>query len=293
MNEREKNSLLKHIGQRVRNYRIEADLTIRELASRADLSLRFINQIEAGQGNISIAGLARVAQALQRSLNELIPPTNGDHSLRSQVWKNFSECSEDDLMALQAWFATRVKYAQPKFIALIGLRGAGKSTVGELLASQLKTEFVELDSRIEKAAGMSLGEIFSIHGENYYHRLELEVLQKLFTESKGCVLAAGGSVVNDTQCWNLVKRYCFTIWLRATPREHMNRVLNQGDLRPMKDNPSAMTELKALLARREPFYAESQFTIRTSKKSPSQIVERIARKLNKDQEKPTNKRKPA
>ncbi|MEW6127916.1 MAG: shikimate kinase [Acidobacteriota bacterium] len=281
MNEREKNSLLKNIGLRVRNRRLEADLTIRELASRADLSLRFINQLEAGQGNISIAGLARVAQALSCSLNELLPPTNSDHSLRSQVWKKFSECSEADLQALQEWFAMRAKTLHSKFIALIGLRGAGKSTIGELLANKLNTEFIELDAHIEKAAGMKLGEIFSIHGENYYHRLEAEVLQKLFRNSKSCVLAAGGSIVNDTESWNLVKRFCFTVWLRATPREHMTRVLNQGDLRPMKDNPSAMTELKALLARRESVYAESELTISTSRKHPQQIADLIAQKINK------------
>ncbi len=275
---------MKTIGLRVRTLRLKGDFTIRELAERANLSLRFINQLEAGQGNISIAGLARVATALSHSLIDLIPPTNGDHSLQAQVWHLITQSSEDDLRDFQRWFTERAGNAQPKFIALIGLRGAGKSTVGAKLAKKLKIEFVELDSRIEKSAGMSLGEIFSIHGEAYYRRLELEALQKLFNESPGCVLATGGSIVSETESWTLVKRLCFTVWLRATPKEHMTRVLKQGDLRPMKDNPSAMSELKALLARREHLYAEANLKVRTSNKTPAEIVALIARALSKKKE---------
>jgi XRE family aerobic/anaerobic benzoate catabolism transcriptional regulator len=281
MTEREKSVLLKNIGRRVRNLRLEADYTVRELAERADLSLRFINQLEAGQGNISIAGLARVAAALSHSLLELIPPTNGDYSIHAEVWQLLAESSEADLRDFQRWLANRQANARPKFIALVGLRGAGKSTVGARLAKKLKIEFIELDRRIEKAAGMSLGEIFSIHGEGYYRRLEFETLQKLFYESPGCVLATGGSIVSEHESWNLVKRLCFTVWLRATPKEHMSRVLKQGDLRPMKDNPSAMIELKDLLSRREHLYAEATLKVRTSTKTPQQIVELIIKALEK------------
>jgi XRE family transcriptional regulator, aerobic/anaerobic benzoate catabolism transcriptional regulator len=281
MREREKSTLLKTIGLRVRGLRMQSGLTIRDLAEGADLSLRFINQLEAGQGNISIAGLGRVAAALSRSLIELIPPTNGDHSLQAQVWYLIAQSNEEELRDFQQWFAKRAGNVQQKFIALVGLRGAGKSTVGSKLAKRLKTEFVELDSRIEKAAGMSLGEIFSIHGEDYYRRLELEALQKLFHESQGCVVATGGSIVTESESWNLVKRLCFTVWLQATPREHMARVLKQGDLRPMKDNPSAMSELKALLARREHLYAEANLKVRTSRKTPAEVVAFVTKALSK------------
>lgn len=281
MMERDKSALLKTIGLRVRNLRIETGLTIRELAVGADLSLRFINQLEAGQGNISIAGLARVAAALSRSLIELIPPTNVDHSLQAQVWHLIAQSNKEDLRDFQQWFARRNGNSQHKFIALVGLRGAGKSTVGSKLAKKLKTDFVELDSRVEKSAGMSLGEIFSIHGEDYYRRLELEALQKLFHESQGGVVATGGSIVTESESWNLVKRLCFTVWLRATPKEHMTRVLKQGDLRPMKDNPSAMSELIVLLARREHLYAEANLKVRTSKKTPAEIVALITKGLSK------------
>jgi XRE family transcriptional regulator, aerobic/anaerobic benzoate catabolism transcriptional regulator len=273
--EEEKNLFLQGLGARVRALRSEASLTIKELARRAELSLRFVIQLEAGQGNISVAGLARVASALGRPLPELIPPPKNDQSIRAKLWQLLSNSSDEDLQDLQHWFAQRSGDAGRHFIALTGLRGAGKSTVGRRLAQKLETEFVELDSRIEQAAGMSLGEIFSMHDEAYYRRLEQQELLRLFNESKGCVLATGGSLVTYSESWGLVKRNCFTVWLRATPEEHMTRVLQQGDLRPMKDNPSAMAELKTLLARREPLYSEAETIITTSANSPAEVVEQI------------------
>jgi XRE family transcriptional regulator, aerobic/anaerobic benzoate catabolism transcriptional regulator len=273
--EEEKNLFLQGLGARVRALRNEASLTIKELARRAELSLRFVIQLEAGQGNISVAGLARVASALGRPLPELIPPPSNDQSIRAKLWQLFSSSSDEDLQDFQRWFAQRSGGSNRYFIALIGLRGAGKSTVGVQLAKKLHIEFVELDSRIEQAAGMSLGEIFSMHGEEYYRRLEQQELQRLFNQSKGCVLATGGSLVTYTESWSLVKRNCFTVWLRATPEEHMTRVLKQGDLRPMKDNPSAMNELKGLLARREPLYSKAEAAINTSDHSPAEVVDQI------------------
>jgi len=272
-----KSSLLESIGARVRALRGEAHLTIKDLAKRADLSPRFVAQLEAGEGNISIARLAQVAAALDRPVQDLIPPPPDDGSLHAQIWHLVGNCRGEDLQELRQWLVKRTGEPGPRFIALVGLRGAGKSTVGAQLARRLKTEFVELDSLIEKAAGVSLGEIFNLHGEEYYRRLEQEALAKLFAGSRGCVLATGGSLVTDAESWGMVKRRCFTVWLRATPQEHMTRVLRQGDTRPMKDNPSAMAELKALLARREPLYAQADLVIKTSKKTPASVVAQIAK----------------
>lgn len=249
----EKGLLLAALGAQVRSLRLEAKLTTRELAERSSLSLRFVIQLEAGRGNISIAGLARIAMALGCTLHELIPPAYSDRSLRSQT---------------QAATA-------PRFIALIGLRGAGKSTIGPLLAARLKTDFVELDALIEQAAGLSLGEIFSLHGEEYYRRLERAELGKLLARSRGCVLATGGSLVTDVGSWELVKQRCFTVWLHATPQEFMKRLRRQGDTRPMQSSPSAMAELKSLLARREPLYAQSALTIKTTRTAPRAVVAQI------------------
>jgi XRE family aerobic/anaerobic benzoate catabolism transcriptional regulator len=283
--EDDKTSLLTSLGAQVRALRLEARLTTRELAERAALSLRFVIQLEAGQGNISIAGLARVASALGCSLHELIPPSHNDRSLRAQMWQIFSQCSDSQFEELRGWFARRTGVPAPRFIALIGLRGAGKSTVGPLLAARLKTEFVELDGLIEQAADMSLGEIFSLHGEQYYRRLESAALCRLLARSSGCVLATGGSLVTEIESWELVKQRCFTVWLHATPQEFMKRLRRQGDTRPMQNSSSALAELKSLLARREPLYAQAALTIKTTHTLPATIVRQIMRAAA-DQQRP-------
>ena len=227
-----KASLLDAVGRRVRALRLEAGLSVREFSSRASLSPRFAHQLEAGVGNISIAGLARVAAALGRSLPELIPPVDGDHSLPAEIWRLLADSSGEDLQELQHWLEQRKgQESRARFIALIGLRGAGKSTVGPLLARRMKSEFVELDRRVEEAAAMSLGELFATHDEAYYRRLEKESILRLFSRSTGCVLAPGGSVVSDPESWELIRRRCFTVWLHATPGEFMKRMRRQGDLR--------------------------------------------------------------
>ena len=272
--------LLDAVGRRVRALRLEAGMTVRDFAERAALSPRFAHQLEAGEGNISIAGLDRVAAALRCSLPELIPPASDDHSLPAEIWRMLRESNGDELQDLQQWLEQRKgSGSRARFIALIGLRGAGKSTVGRLLARRLKTEFVELDRLVEEAADMSLGELFATHGEGYYRRLERESIRRLIGRSGGCVLAPGGSVVSDPESWELVRRRCFAVWLHATPAEFMKRMRRQGDLRPMQGRPSAMDELKALLARREPLYAESRLKIRTTNKTPAAVVALIARAL--------------
>jgi XRE family aerobic/anaerobic benzoate catabolism transcriptional regulator len=267
--------LLKEIGDRVRAIRSEEGLTQVDLAERSILSSRFIAQIEAGQANMSIMRLAEISSALGRPLQELIPPPSNDGSLYAEVWHLLSRFREEDWQELRHWLRQRSGKPQPQFIALVGLRGAGKSTVGALLAKRLKTEFIELDTLIEKAAGISLGEIFAMHGEDYYRRLEGEVLTDLLASARGGVVATGGSVVTDPENWGLVKRRCFTVWLRALPQEHMTRVQKQGDTRPMQGRPAAMTELKALLVRREPLYSEAQLTVKTTGKSPAKIASEI------------------
>lgn len=190
--EPDKALLLSALGVRVRALRLEAGLTVKDFAERAALSPRFVHQLEGGAANISIGGLARVAVATGRSLTELIPPVSDDHSLPAEIWRLLSDRSADDLQDLQQWLEQRKhRESRRTFIALIGLRGAGKSTVGPLLAKHLKTEFVELDKWVEEAAGMSLGEIFATHGEAFYRALQRESVLRLFDRSAGCVVVPG------------------------------------------------------------------------------------------------------
>ncbi|MGB7624719.1 MAG: shikimate kinase [Terriglobia bacterium] len=250
--------LLSTIGARVRKGRLSRGWTQSQLAERAQLSPRFLAQLEAGEGNISVLRLAQVAEALQLPLRQLIPPATLTRT--KQAGENL---------------------ARKRIIALIGLRGAGKTSVGVPLASRLKVPFVELDSLIEKAASMPLAQIFSLHGEGYYRRLEYQVLGKILRNPKPMVLATGGSLVTDPRTWSLVKQSCTTVWLNADPDVYWNRLLKQGDTRPMKNNPSAMTELRALLAVREPLYGQADHIIDTSRLSLGEVTEAAIQALGR------------
>jgi len=275
----ESDGFLNELGHKLRTLRLASGESIQELAGQASLSPRFLAQVEAGRGNISVARLARIAMALEQSLHNLIPANKRDISLRGQVWDLVESCPVEDLEELYAWLAARRKTRIPHSIALVGVRGAGKSTIGKMLARRLGIPFVEFDALLEKEAGMSLVELFSIHGESYYRKLEHEVMQKYLATSPQVVLATGGSLVTDRETWATVRRQCHTVWLKARPRDHWDRVAAQGDIRPMRNNPSAMDELKAMLKSREPLYSEAELTIDTSRHSPEESVERIVKAL--------------
>ena len=220
--------------------------TLRALAENAGLSQRFLSDLERGRGNISIGKLHAVSSALGVSLQSLV--------------------------------AALDEAGPPhQAIALVGLRGAGKSTVGSLAAGRANIPFVELDERIEAAAGLPLGQIFEIHGEGYYRRLERELLHRLVVHPRQpAVIAVGGGVVTDAESWSLLRTHAKTVWLEATPQEHYSRVMAQGDLRPMENRPAAMTELRALLAARERYYREADVTVDTSHVTPDGAAKIIA-----------------
>jgi XRE family aerobic/anaerobic benzoate catabolism transcriptional regulator len=237
--------VLELLGLRVREARTARRWTLRDLAERSGVSLRFLVQLEAGRANISVKRLADLAHALEIPVADFL--RDGDNGRR-------------------------------RTIALLGLRGAGKTTIGRQLARELHVRFVELDRRIEKAADMSLGEIFSLYGDEYYRRLERDTLAQLLAEGQPMVLATGGGIVTSPDTYALLKNAAVTVWLRATPEDHWNRVLRQGDRRPMADHPEAMADLRTLLASREPLYAGADHTINTSGRSVKAIVDEVASK---------------
>jgi XRE family transcriptional regulator, aerobic/anaerobic benzoate catabolism transcriptional regulator len=235
--------LLRSLGHRVRALRLQRGWTLRELAQHSSVSTRFLVQLESGRGNISVRRLADLAGALNTSPAALLTP---------------SERSEP-----------------PVIIALLGLRGAGKTTVGRRLAKRLARLFVELDRRIEETANLSLAEIFALHGEDYYRRLEGDVLRQVLLEKQPIVLATGGGLVTSPETYQLLRNAAVTVWLRAKPEDHWNRVVRQGDRRPMTDHPQAMADLRALLAAREPLYASGSIVVDTSSRPITKVVEAV------------------
>lgn len=216
------------LGTRVRSLRDERGLTRQDVADRAQLSLRFLADVEGGKANPSLGSLHDLAKALDVDVTALL---------------------------------SAAKAARP--LALLGLRGAGKSTLGKKVAKALGRAFVEVDREIEREAGMALGELFALHGEGHYRTLEERVLRELLARDAPLVLATGGGVVTHEESWRVLRARATTVWLKATPQEHWDRVLLQGDERPMKKRAQARAELEALHAARAPLYAAADIVVDT------------------------------
>jgi XRE family aerobic/anaerobic benzoate catabolism transcriptional regulator len=241
-------SYLGSVGASVRAHRERRGWSRRELAEKSGVSERFLAQLELGDGNISLRRFAEVAHSLGTTPSALLAAADAPADTRP--------------------------------IALLGVRGAGKSTIGAALAKKLDIPFVELDQRIEEAAGLPLGEVFAVHGEAYYRRVEREVLTQLLADRSMFVLATGGSIVNDPTNYAMLRSRCHTIWLRATPEDHWNRVVAQGDQRPMRENPHAFAELRALLAAREKLYARADHTVETHGRRIAGVVSAITETIS-------------
>ena len=277
--------LLAGVGARVRSLREAQGLTQKTLAERSGVSARFLAQLEAGDGNISLERFDQVARALGSSPSQLLDPrapAGGDDErqrLRAVLGVELDRRSAAELNEVRRWLEARFARRTAPTIALLGLRGAGKSTIGPRLAERLGLRFVELDLAIEEAAGLTLNEIFMLHGEGYYRRLERETLQGLLADGQGMVIAAGGGIVNDKETYRLLRRRAVTVWLKAKPEDHWNRVIQQGDQRPMAQHPHAMAELRALLAARERLYSEAEHVLDTSRLDADGAVDKLAREL--------------
>ena len=279
---RARRGTLRRVGARVRALRDARDMPRRALADASGVSARFLAELESGVGNISVARLSDVAHALGTTAAALLSPHDvgaQDPMLRAIVDQLVDRLGDEELAALRRWLTTpaaRSRAAGSRVIALLGVRGAGKSTVGRRLAKRLAVPFVELDALIEEAAGLTLAEIFELHGEAYYRRVERETLARFLDEHPAAVLATGGSLVSDPESYALLRRRAVTVWLKARPEDHWNRVLGQGDQRPMAQSPHAMQELEALLEARARLYAAADFTVDTSGLGAREVEARVA-----------------
>lgn len=266
--EEAKNPLLAALGERVRNLRARRGLTRKAVALAADVSERHLANLEYGIGNASILVLQQVASALQCSLAELV----GDVTTISPEWLLIRELlenrSEADLrrarIALGELLGTAAgDPARHRRIALIGLRGAGKSTLGQMLADDLEMPFIELSREIEKIAGCSVREIHDLYGTNAYRRYERRALEETVQIYGEVVIATPGGIVSDPATFNQLLAHCTTVWLQAAPEEHMGRVAAQGDTRPMAASKEAMDDLRRILSGRAAFYSKADLSVDT------------------------------
>jgi XRE family aerobic/anaerobic benzoate catabolism transcriptional regulator len=234
------------LGERVRAWRSEHATTRKALAAASGVSERFLAQLEAGQGNISVLRLRQLARAMGMPLESLVrekEPAGRDR------------------------------------IALVGLRGAGKSTLGAKLAEALQVPFVELDREVEKEAGAQLGEVFAMYGQDAFRRFERRALERVLAQNPRAVIATGGSLVTDSGTYRQLLAQCFCVWLKTSPEQHMQRVISQGDMRPFSGRSAALDEIKKLLEDRERLYARADATLETSGKTVRQSLAELKKAI--------------
>jgi len=275
-----RNPLLAALGDRVRNLRAQRGLTRKAVAVSAGVSERHLANLEYGIGNASILVLQQVAGALHCSLAELV----GDVTTSSPEWLLIRELlehrSEADLrrvrVALGELLGTAsVDPARHRRIALVGLRGAGKSTLGQMLAEDLDVPFIELSREIETLAGCSVREIHDLYGTNAYRRYERRALEEAVQIYSEVVIATPGGIVSDPATFNELLAHCTTVWLQAAPEEHMGRVAAQGDTRPMAASKEAMEDLRRILNGRAAFYSKADLSVDTSGKTLAQSFQAL------------------
>ncbi len=260
---------LEQLGQRVRTMRALHGMSRKVLAKVSGISERYIAQLESGKGNVSIVLLRRVSDAMGAHLEDLIPanePAPDWPVIRDLVRKATANqiAQAKDILSGQASGASALRRTSFAGIALIGLRGAGKSTLGKMLARKIGWSFVELNKEIEAQNGLSVAEIIALYGQEGFRRMEQAALGQLLARKELMVLATGGGIVSEPLTFDLILSSFYTIWLKAEPEEHMARVRRQGDLRPMADDRSAMAELRTILLSREPLYARASAVVDTA-----------------------------
>jgi XRE family aerobic/anaerobic benzoate catabolism transcriptional regulator len=255
------------LGKRVRQARTRRAMTRKATAREADVSERHLAQLEAGEGNVSIVLLRRIAAALNVSLVELFAP-EAEEPVEKRLIQRFLERLpahrlEDVVFRLMRDFGHEEKVRRQR-IALIGLRGAGKSTLGAKLGQEINSPFVELDREIEKDTGIPLSEIFSLYGQSGYRAIERRTLERVLRENERAVLSVGGGVVSEKETYDRLLSHCYTVWIKAQPDEHMSRVIAQGDFRAMAGSDRAMQDLRRILEAREPLYRKADMVLDTS-----------------------------
>lgn len=278
---------LRLVGANVRAARARRGMTRKMLASHSGVSERFLAQLETGTGNASILVLRQIASALDVPAVSLLGDYQADpadlaHTMEFLKRLDSGRLQKARELLLQEFGEVNAN-ARSKRVALIGLRGAGKSSLGKIVAEDLAVPFFELDRLVEEASGVPMNMIFDLYGQSSFRRFERRCLEKLLEKHSTFVLATGGGLVSEPATYDRLLTACYTVWLRATPEEHMSRVVNQGDMRPMAHNREAMSDLKRILAEREHLYGKADATIDTSGRAISDVEQELL-KLVSNQE---------
>lgn len=282
---REPDPILERLGERVRNLRAVRGMSRKALAKDAGVSERFLADLETGVGNASILLLSKLAEALALPLADILGDqgqVRADLTLSMQILASLSdEKLEEARKLLQTRFVHEDTAAsRASRIALVGLRGAGKSTLGAMLAKELRFRFVELDKTIEELSGMDIAQIHVMLGQSAYRRYERQALEATVGPGDdGLVIATPGSIVSEAQTYSYLLASCFTVWIKASPEEHMARVIAQGDMRPMAGNREAMDDLRRILASRNALYEKADVTVDTSGRTVEATFEELRTNL--------------
>lgn len=273
---------LRLLGERVREARARRGVSRKILARDSGISERYLAQLESGEGNVSVLLLRQVAQALSVPVADLVREDNGQSVELALILQFLKRLPAARLGVVRERLMEQFGESpaeRRRRIALIGLRGAGKSTLGARLAKDLGVAFVELDREIEREAGTSLSEIFLLYGQAGYRRYERRSLEKVLEGHERCVIATGGSIVSEPGTYDLLLSTCYTIWLRAQPEEHMARVVAQGDTRPMAGNAEAMDDLRRILSGRAALYGQADTVVDTAGRSAEQSLRDLKKAL--------------
>jgi len=271
------------LGERVRTMRTRRGMSRKVLARDSEISERYLAQLEAGEANCSIVLLRRIAKAIGVQLTEFVD-ARVERPLEAVLLEQFlgrlspTQLSEARTLLIEH-FEGKTSARRNERIAFVGLRGAGKSTLGRMLAERMGVPFLELDRIVEQKNGMSLGEMFEMFGQEAFRRSERLALEATLSSYPSFVLATGGGIVAEPATYELLLTFCRTVWVRASPEEHMQRVMTQGDLRPMANSAGAMDDLVAILRSREPLYSKADVVLDTAGKTPRQSLDELQTSL--------------
>ena len=267
---------LQVLGDRVKAARARRGMTRKILARDSGVSERYLAQLESGRGNISIALLRQVAGAMSMPIADLVREGADRPVELTLLMQRLERLTPDELVEanrlIAEHFGASSNIYRSSRIALIGLRGAGKTTLGRALAGAVGAPFIEMATEIETVSGMSLDEIFDLSGQAGYRRYERRALETALDSQDACVIATGGSLVSEPETYELLLEHCFTVWLRAEPEDHMARVVAQGDMRPMAGNREAMDDLRRMLKERDALYGRADAVLDTSGKTQEQAL---------------------